>query len=226
VIGLHFFNPVPIMGLVEVVPGTATDPAVVERATDVMRGWGKTPIVVADRPGFIVNRVNRPFTIEALRIIEEGAATVEDVDAAMRDAGFPIGPFEFMDLTGIDVNLAAARAVWDGLGRPDHLRPSLIQERLVEQGRFGRKTGSGFYRYESGRRTDIDPEFAAPTARAGSADLDTPTPTVIRDRIVAAIGAEATRAAADGVATIGDIAIALRLGAGHPKGIVPGLPSD
>jgi 3-hydroxybutyryl-CoA dehydrogenase len=214
VIGLHFFNPVPLMALVEVVPGAATDPVVVERATDVMRAWGKTPIVAADRPGFIVNRVNRPFTIEALRILEEGVATVEDIDGAMRDGGFPMGPFELMDLAGLDVNLAAARGVWEGLGRPDHLRPSPIQERLVEQGRLGRKSGSGFHRYEDGRRAEVDPEFAG--SGTTTEDATTLPDTAIRERILAAIDAEAHRAVADGVAPADDIATALRLGAGHP----------
>ena len=209
VIGLHFFNPVPLMALVEVVPGARTSTATIERATTAMRDWRKTPITCADRPGFIVNRVNRPFTIEALRILEEGAAGVEDIDAAMRDGGFPMGPFELMDLAGLDVNLAAARGVWDGLGRPDHLRPSRIQEHLVETGRLGRKTGAGFYRYEDGRRAAVDPEFAAMANAALGA-------TAIRDRILAAIDAEAHRAAADGVAPADDIATALRLGAGHP----------
>ncbi len=209
VIGLHFFNPVPLMALVEVVPGARTSPATIERATTAMRDWGKSPITCADRPGFIVNRVNRPFTIEALRILEEGAAAVEDIDAAMRDGGFPMGPFELMDLAGLDVNLAAARGVWDGLGRPDHLRPSPIQERLVETGRLGRKTGAGFYRYDDSRRAGVDPEFAATSAAA----MDAPA---IRERILAAIDAEAHRAAADGVAPADDIATALRLGAGHP----------
>ena len=114
--------------------------------------WGKTPVVCADRPGFIVNRVNRPFTIEALRILEAGAASVTEIDEALRDGGFPMGPFELMDLTGIDVTLAAATGIWEGLGRPDRLRPSPIQEALVAAGDLGRKTGQGFYRYEDGRR--------------------------------------------------------------------------
>src|SRR4029079_6570067 len=152
VIGLHFFNPAPLMALVEVVAPALADPAVVARAGSIMTAWGKTPVVCADRPGFIVNRVNRPFTIEALRILEDGAATVEQVDDAMRAAGFPLGPFELMDLTGLDVTTAAATGIWEGLGRPDRLRPSPVQTELVEAGRLGRKTGEGFYGYPDGRR--------------------------------------------------------------------------
>jgi hypothetical protein len=107
VIGLHFFNPAPIMSLVEVVEPPLADPSVVARAVATVTAWGKTPVVCADRPGFIVNRVNRPFTIEALRILETGAATTTEIDQAIREAGFPMGPLELMDLTGIDVTLAA-----------------------------------------------------------------------------------------------------------------------
>jgi 3-hydroxybutyryl-CoA dehydrogenase len=151
--------------------------------------------------------VNRPFTIEALRLVETGEASVEAVDEAMRAAGYPMGPFELMDLIGIDVNLAAARGVWEGLGRPDRLRPSPIQERLVADGRFGRKTGVGFYRYEDGQRAGIAPEFASAGPVSGQE---------ISDRITAAIAAEARRAVAEGVASESDIDLALRLGAGHP----------
>ena len=135
VIGLHFFNPAPVMRLVEVVTTVAADPRVVDTAVALMSAWGKTPVRCSDSPGFIVNRVNRPFTIEALRMLEAGTADVPTIDAAMRDAGFPMGPFELMDLIGIDVNLAAARGVYEGLGRPERLRPSPIQERLVAAGR-------------------------------------------------------------------------------------------
>ena len=162
VLGLHFFNPVPRMALVEVVPGELTSREVVARAEDIVQTWGKTPVRCTDSPGFIVNRVNRPFTIEALRLLEAGAASVEGIDEAMRDAGFPLGPFELMDLTGIDVTLAAARGVWEGLGRPDHLRPSEIQERLAAAEHLGRKSGVGFYVYTDGRRGTVAPEFRVP----------------------------------------------------------------
>lgn len=210
VLGLHFFNPVPLMALVEVVSGAMTSADVVERATDIVRAWGKTPVRSADQPGFIVNRVNRPFTIEALRMLEEGVASVASIDDAMRQGGYPMGPFELMDLAGLDVNLAAARGVWSGLGRPDRLRPSRIQERLVAAGRLGRKTRGGFYRYEDGRRGDVDPEFTDVPARGLGAER-------IRARIEAAIAAEAGLAVADDVAARDDIVTALRLGAGHPE---------
>jgi 3-hydroxybutyryl-CoA dehydrogenase len=213
VLGLHWFNPVPRMGLVEVVATDLTDPAVVERAEVLIRGWGKTPVRCADTPGFIVNRVNRPFTIEALRILEAGDAGVEAIDAALRDDGFPMGPFELMDLAGLDVNLAAATAVWEGLGRPGHLAPSPIQARLVDEGHLGRKTGEGFYRYVDGVRGPVAPGFA-------DADPAARDPAAIAARITDAVAREARAAAATGVAAPDDIALALRLGAAHPRNLV------
>jgi 3-hydroxybutyryl-CoA dehydrogenase len=210
VVGLHFFNPAPLMALVEVVAGPATDPAVVVAAVALVERWGKTAVRSADTPGFIVNRVNRPFTIEALRMLEAGEATVEEIDEAVRAAGFPMGPFELMDLAGLDVNLAAARGIWKGLDRPDRLRPSPIQERLVAAEHLGRKTGQGFYRYENARQLAVSNEFAVAPSTA-SADA-------IRDRILAAIDSEAQRALDEGVASGADIDTALRLGAGHPQG--------
>jgi 3-hydroxybutyryl-CoA dehydrogenase len=208
-LGLHFFNPVPLMALVEVVPGASTALETTEKAIDIVRAWGKTPVISADRPGFIVNRVNRPYTIEALRMIEEGVADVAAIDEAMRNAGFPLGPFELMDLSGLDINLAAARGVWEGLGRPERLRPSPIQERLVAAERLGRKTGRGFYAYEDGRRGAVDAEFADGPARPLGRDR-------IRLRIEEAIADEARLAIDDGVAARDDVVTALRLGAGHP----------
>ncbi len=212
VIGLHFFNPAPVMSLVEVVAPPLVDPGVVARAVATVTAWGKTPVVCADRPGFIVNRVNRPFTIEALRILESGAASVTQIDEALRADGFPMGPFELMDLTGIDVSLAAATGIWEGLGRPDRLRPSPIQEELVAAGDLGRKTGSGFYRYEDGRSIGEAERLAKRTSdeRLTAAD--------IRERILDTIAAEAQLAADEGVAPPDTIDLALRLGAGHPRG--------
>lgn len=208
VIGLHFFNPAPIMPLVEVVAAPSTSEQTVERATALVRSWGKTPVRCADTPGFIVNRVNRPFTIEALRMLEAGEASIPAIDDAVRTAGFPMGPFELMDLVGIDVNLAAARAVWDGLGRPERLRPSPIQERLVERGALGRKTGIGFHVYGEGS-VGINPDLGDVGPGALNADA-------IVSRIRGAVDREAALAEADGVASGDDIRLALRLGAGHP----------
>jgi 3-hydroxybutyryl-CoA dehydrogenase len=212
VIGLHFFNPATIMALVEVVAPPLADPAVVARAVAIVTAWGKTPVVCADRPGFIVNRVNRPFTIEALRILESGAASVSEIDEALRDGGFPMGPFELMDLTGIDVTLAAATGIWEGLGRPDRLRPSHIQEELVAAGDLGRKTGQGFYRYSDGARVGENDRPPTPTTE------EPLSATQIRDRILGAIANEARLAAAEDVAPPDVIDLALRLGAGHPHG--------
>jgi 3-hydroxybutyryl-CoA dehydrogenase len=210
VVGLHFFNPAPVMRLVEVVAGPLTAEAVAERAARLVESWGRTPVRAADAPGFIVTRVNRPFTIEALRILEEGAATVDQIDRAMRAAGYPLGPFELQDLTGIDVTHAAATAIWEGLGRPDHLRPSAIQAERIELGALGRKTGIGFHRYEGGHRIGPAAPFdRTPTALAADA---------IRARIEAAIAGEAHRAVDEGVASEADVDRALELGAGHPRG--------
>jgi len=217
VIGLHFFNPVPVMPLVEVVVTRATDPGVVERAVTLVRSWGKTPVRCADSPGFIVNRVNRPYTLEALAMLESGVAGVEAIDAALREAGFPMGPFELMDLVGIDVNLAAARGVHAGFTDrddplADRFRPSKTQERLVADGRLGRKTGEGFYTYDTrGKATGPSPAFADPPGAPG-------TDASIVERVVVAIVAEACRMATQRTATADDIDLALRLGAGHPIG--------
>ncbi len=210
VLGLHFFNPAPVMALVEVVAAPTTDPAVVARAAALMIAWGKTPVRCADSPGFIVNRVNRPYTLEALRMLEAEVASVEAIDAAMRAGGFPLGPFELIDLAGVDINLAASRGIWEGLGRPTRLRPSAILERLIAGGRLGRKTGAGFYAYDGNFRGSVQPEFANDPTTKGAPE--------IRARILTAIEAEARLAVSEGVATELDVDLALRLGAGHPAG--------
>jgi 3-hydroxybutyryl-CoA dehydrogenase len=209
VIGLHFFNPPVVMKLVEVVAPSTADPTAVARGEALVVGWGKTAVRVADAPGFIVNRVNRPFTLEALSALERGEAGVASIDEAVRAAGYPMGPFELMDLVGIDVNLAAARGVWEGLGRPDRLRPSRIQEHLVEAGSLGRKTAAGFYRYGADGQATEDDQFGR---RADA------SPESIAGRITMAVVNEAWHALGDRVATASDIDLALRLGAGHPIG--------
>jgi 3-hydroxybutyryl-CoA dehydrogenase len=127
VVGLHFFNPAPVLPLVEVVAGRRSAQWAVERAATIVEGWGKTAIRVTDAPGFIVNRVNRPFTLESLRLLRSGAGSIETIDAALVDAGFPMGPFSLMDLIGIDINLAAARGLFEAFDRPPRFRPSPIQ---------------------------------------------------------------------------------------------------
>lgn len=216
VLGLHFFNPAPVLLLVEVVAGSRTDEVVLARATAIVEALGKTPVRSADSPGFIVNRVNRPFTLEALRMVEAGETRVGEVDVAMRAGGFPMGPFELMDLVGLDVNLAASTGVWEGLGRPERLRPSPIQAWLVTHGRLGRKSGVGFYRYgiEHDPALEPLPHEVAPPAKAGQSLSGAETV----HRIRSAIAAEAILARDAGVASEADIDTALWLGAAHPEG--------
>ncbi len=147
VVGLHFFNPAPVMPLVEVVRGDRTDDAAVERALAFARSLGKKPVVVRDTPGFIVNRVARPYYGEALRLLGEGA-DVATVDQLMRSAGFPMGPFELLDLIGVDVNFAVTQSVYHAFFEDPRFRPHPIQQRMVTAGMLGRKTKRGFYSYE------------------------------------------------------------------------------
>jgi len=208
VVGLHFFNPAPVMRLVEVVSGPATSAETASRATELVASWDRTPVGCADSPGFIVNRVNRPFTLEALAAFERGEAGIEAIDDAVRAAGYPMGPFELMDLVGIDINLAAARGVWEGFGRIDRFRPSPIQEQLVGEERLGRKAGRGFYRYENGAKAGVDVAGAEGSERNDD----------VARRIELAVIAEAWRAYGDTIATADDIDLAMRLGAGHRVG--------
>ncbi len=147
VCGMHFFNPVHAMQLVEVIGASATDEAVLERVMAIARSWGKVPIRAADTPGFVVNRLARPFYLEGLRLLGDGTAGVETIDRLVRDGGFPMGPFELMDLIGIDISLAATVAVWEGFARVPRLAPHAIQRAMIENGRLGRKTRRGFYDY-------------------------------------------------------------------------------
>jgi 3-hydroxybutyryl-CoA dehydrogenase len=161
-LGLHFFNPVPLMRLVEVIPGPATEPRTADRARTVVGAWGKQAVISAPTPGFIVNRVARPFYAESWRLLEEQAATAEVIDQVMVAAGqFPMGPFTLMDLIGHDVNEAVTRTVWESFGYDEWFAPSLTQRLLVESGRFGRKTGRGIYDYTSGTGVPV-PQPAAP----------------------------------------------------------------
>lgn len=146
--GMHFFNPAPLMKLVEVVHTSHTRSDVLEAVVAVAGQMGKTAVICRDSPGFIVNHVARPFYLEALRMLEQGIGDMETIDALMEGSGFRMGPFRLMDLIGNDINYAVSCSVYEALGRPERLRPSSIQEQKVREGALGRKTGKGYYRYE------------------------------------------------------------------------------
>lgn len=149
VVGMHFFNPVPLMALVEVITGLQTDREVVQAVVAVAERLGKTPVVAKNAPGFIVNRVARAYYGEALRLLEQGVADVATLDAMMRDeGGFKMGPFELMDLIGIDINYAVSQSVYEAFFQESRFKPHPLQRAMVESGRLGRKTGQGFYPYE------------------------------------------------------------------------------
>ena len=149
--GLHFFNPAPLMALVEVVSGLATDLAVANTLFDTAAAWGKTPVHAKSTPGFIVNRVARPYYAEALRVLTEGGADCATLDACCREAGgFRMGPFELMDMIGHDVNFAVTNSVWRAFFNDPRFLPSLLQQDLVDAGFLGKKSGRGFYNYQDG----------------------------------------------------------------------------
>ncbi len=146
-VGMHFFNPAPIMKLVEIIEGANTNPAVVQTVFSIAEAMGKTPVICKDAPGFIVNRVARHYYLEAMELVESGLADIEQVDEILEAAGFKMGPFKLMDLIGMDINYSVSNIVWEALGRPDRLTPSALQKEKVDQGALGKKTGKGFYTY-------------------------------------------------------------------------------
>ncbi len=147
VAGLHFFNPAPVMKLVEVVKGKQTDEVVIKRLILLTKELGKTPVVCKDSPGFIVNRVARPFYIESLRLAEDGLGNFEVIDRLLESRGFKLGPFKLMDLIGNDINYTVSSSVYEQLAKPERLRPSPIQKEKLDKGELGRKTKKGYYKY-------------------------------------------------------------------------------
>lgn len=208
VIGLHFFNPAPLMPLVEVVPGLATSADVRQGMMDLMNAWGKTPVSCKDTPGFIVNRVARPFYGEAIRIYEEGLADMPTIDHAMKSVGgFKMGPFELMDLIGNDINFAVTKSVFEAFFFDPRYKPSVTQQRQVEAGWLGRKSGRGYYSYADGA-----------TDQAPKGD-----PQLLADicwRVLVMLINEAVDAFHLGVATRDDLDLAMTKGVNYPNGLL------
>lgn len=146
-LGMHFFNPAPIMKLVEIVNTDHTNEQTIKVVVDLAKQMGKVPVVCKDSPGFIVNRVARPFYIESLRLVEENQISLETIDTLLEASGFKLGPFKLMDLIGNDINYSVSCSVYEQLNKPTRLKPSLIQKEKVEKGELGRKTGKGYYKY-------------------------------------------------------------------------------
>ena len=216
-IGIHFFNPAPLMPLVEIIPALQTDATLAEKCVNLMRAWGKVPVVCKDTPGFIVNRVARPYYSEALRIYDEGIADMATIDQAMRDQGFRMGPFELMDMIGHDVNYTVTESVFTAMYFDPRFRPSITQKKLVEASWLGKKSGRGFYNYAEGSTSP------APSDDANLKKL-------ISDRILAMLINEAFDSAYLGVATPEDIDLAMTKGVNYPKGLIAwgkeiGLPA-
>ena len=147
VVGMHFFNPAPLMPLVEIISGVATAPAVADAVEALARRLGKTPVRAADAPGFIVNRVARHYYVESLKVVEENVASLEVVDELLEASGFKMGPFRLMDLIGVDTNFSVTSAMFASFHQEAKFRPSRIQQQKVDAGHHGRKTGRGFYTY-------------------------------------------------------------------------------
>lgn len=208
VIGLHFFNPAPLMPLVEVVPGMLTAPGLAAHSVELLRSWGKTPVTCKDTPGFIVNRVARPYYGESLRILEEGIADMADIDHALKSlGGFRMGPFELMDLIGNDINFAVTNSVWKAFFHDPRYTPSLTQQRQVESGRLGRKTGHGYYGYGEGA-VRPSPVIAPAVSEA------------VLERVLAMLINEAADALFLRVASVQDIDLAMTKGVNYPKGLL------
>lgn len=207
-IGIHFFNPAPLMPLVEIIPSLLTEKSLAEKMYNLMKDWGKTPVIAKDIPGFIVNRIARPYYGEGLRIVEENIATVEQVDDAMKTIGnFKMGPFELMDLIGVDVNFSVTKTVYNEYFYDPKYKPSLLQQRMSEAKLHGRKSGKGFYDYSEGA--------AKPVAEKNDALYQQ-----IFLRIISMLINEAVEAKRLGVANDEDLELAMQKGVNYPKGLL------
>ena len=209
VVGLHFFNPAPLMPLVEIIPGIQTSHLIPTHLLSLMKDWGKSPVVAKDTPGFIVNRVARPFYSEALRILDEGIADIPTIDTVVRRLGFKMGPFQLTDLIGHDVNYAVTESVFKSFYFDPRFMPSITQLKLVEAGWFGRKAGKGFYNYsesleECSTNIEVDPQLEI----------------VIAERIIAMLINEAADAVYYGIASAEDVDTAMQKGVNYPKGLL------
>ncbi|BBM83035.1 3-hydroxyacyl-CoA dehydrogenase NAD-binding domain-containing protein [Candidatus Uabimicrobium amorphum] len=205
VLGIHFFNPAPLMPLVEIVPGLATDEQTLQNAKQIIDSWGKTVVIAKDTPGFIVNRIARPFYGESIRILEEGVADVATIDWALKEYGFRMGPFELMDLIGNDVNYKVTCSVFAAFFYDQRYKPSFTQQRLVEARRYGRKSGHGYYSY-------------AENAQKPEAKQDKELAEQIMMRVVCMIINEAVDAVFLQIASAADIDLAMTKGVNYPKG--------
>jgi len=207
-IGIHFFNPAPLMPLVEVIPSLLTENTLAEKIYNLMKEWGKMPVIAKDIPGFIVNRIARPYYGEGLRIVEENIAIPQQVDEAMKTLGnFKMGPFELMDLIGVDVNFAVTTTVYKDYFYDPKYKPSLLQQRMSEAKLHGRKTGKGFYDYSEGAEKPV-------------AQKDDALYQQIFLRIISMLINEAVEAKRLGVANDEDIELAMQKGVNYPKGLL------
>ena len=215
VLGLHFFNPPPLMRLVEVIRGQETRDESLTAAAGLMQAWGKTTVTCTSTPGFIVNRVARPFYGEAQRMVEAGVADAATIDCAIREAGgFRMGPLELTDLIGQDVSLAVGTSVWQQTGHDERYAPTDLQRRLVADGRLGRKTGHGIFRYDGkGQPLDASPDRALAAALARGPIVTNPV-----TRTLAMLVNEAVDLVARAEATAEDVDTAMKLGTNYPKG--------
>ncbi|OFE18461.1 3-hydroxyacyl-CoA dehydrogenase [Humibacillus sp. DSM 29435] len=215
VLGLHFFNPPPLMRLVEVVHAKQTSRAYVDHAAALMQTWGKTPVRCASTPGFIVNRVARPFYGEAQRLVETGVADPATIDAILRErGGFPMGPFELTDFIGQDVNLAVGTSVWEQTEHDERYAPTQFQQQLVAEGRLGRKSGHGVYAYTADGTVERPEPDAALADRLVGGLIETDP----LARTLAMLVNEAVDLVHRGEASADDVDTAMVLGVRYPKG--------